>query len=1105
MIGAGRGEPGLNFVGMLLLAALGTFVWNATPPLESARPMESSPGDPDTQGSGPRQKARLWQDPFSILPPHSKLTPTPQASPLPAIIGVPPTDSQPLTILGVMVAPGERAELHERRRRRRYAVLSALSEAGFAPRDPDVLSVAHLSSSMCSDIPGMQSCESMDVPYEWYDLESTAKKFSNSPRTALVLWLNDSKFQDHPFQAISQIVRYILHPLDRKARAATNMVLLGPARSGTLLTMVKQPMHDTAEQRAVAYLREQSNLRAFTILSPVATIADCDLLGQAGYKDTACEGTPKAEDAPETRLARAFDELFSIQPNSPEASSINRTPLHFVRTIYSDRRLILALSHELSANRFIENRRDTALVLSEWDTHFGRALLREFKSQYATRKDMNSPEGPPSSQDAQPSDKKLVLAYPYLRGIDGFISGNEEQHRQLRFQKTDLTRQSPPSSFILTSPANVRRPVGAGQFDYLRRLAVVIRKSNRERRLEHGHGIRVAAIFGNDVYDKLLILHAFRGELTNALWLTTDLDANLLHPAEFKWTRNLIIASTYGLQLNRRLQSQTPPFRDSYQTSVFLATSLAVDPTKRAEVWPNLRSWSGTSETLQNEFYQKIGVHLFEVGRQGAVPISRMSASHLNATTRDSFFSTIAVSVFLLAALSIAALCIIRPYSGRLLMFLSGLLAAFVGLTFFAWFTSAEPLTLTAGVSIWPTEYLRVLAMFLTVGFMWIIIHRLKANWHTLNMHYLGGPPTDAIELLTPKDIYRRLRTWRPKPEPWVVLVALLFPIAALAMVGPHLLFQTLSLGERVFLQSAIWLVLFSVWTVITRGHPWESTRVAGISKWIEKQIKEENNQDLAQTWRGYGAVGATKHRFLRSAAYTLLYLAFAGIVFTVLGSGSSPCRGMSCHVDRAIVIASVLPMLFLLFFVADAIRLCSGWIYLVRRSGMRWPIHRVKAFAQRHKLSEADASAWMTVHIIGDRTAEVGRAVYYPVIVILLLLVARSTYFDDWAFPQAMAIVVGINFAIAAGSAVYLSYLARATRTEILEKLDKEEMRAAIIDANAGNPIKNPRPPHDLIKELEALKIGSYQRFFEQPIVRAILLVGGGFGLTYIQYLPPF
>lgn len=144
-----------------------------------------------------------------------------------------------------------------------------------------------------------------------------------------------------------------------------------------------------------------------------------------------------------------------------------------------------------------------------------------------------------------------------------------------------------------------------------------------------------------------------------------------------------------------------------------------------------------------------------------------------------------------------------------------------------------------------------------------------------------------------------------------------------------------------------------------------------------------------------------------------------------------------------------------------------------------------------------------MRIHLIGERTADVTHLIYYPLFIILLLLLSRSTYFDDWGFPQALAVIVGLNFLVALAAAMSLNYVARATRSQVLDELRDEQLKLAGAAPGERKPEPSPQEARELIEQLENLHIGAYQRFWDQPTVRAALLLLGAVGITYSEYLP--
>src|SRR5262249_30148690 len=121
-------------------------------------------------------------------------------------------------------------------------------------------------------------------------------------------------------------------------------------------------------------------------------------------------------------------------------------------------------------------------------------------------------------------------------------------------------------------------------------------------------------------------LQALRSRFGDKIFFTTDLDARYLHADQKDWTRNLVVASNFGLSLRPVLQQSTLPFRDSYQTATYLATLMALDKMNFDNrpvdiIWgENLRQW--------------LRPHLFEIGRTEAVHLAAPSVEGLHMWVR---------------------------------------------------------------------------------------------------------------------------------------------------------------------------------------------------------------------------------------------------------------------------------------------------------------------------------------------------------------------------------------------------------------------------------------------------------------------------------------
>ena len=113
------------------------------------------------------------------------------------------------------------------------------------------------------------------------------------------------------------------------------------------------------------------------------------------------------------------------------------------------------------------------------------------------------------------------------------------------------------------------------------------------------------------MFDKLLILRALRIEFPEALFFTTDFDEAFTIKSELPFTRNLIISSSFGPNLSDWLQGEIPYFRDTYETSAFLATQLALGDLHKKSQRPDYAS-SDIPDQLR-------APRIFEVKRNGEI------------------------------------------------------------------------------------------------------------------------------------------------------------------------------------------------------------------------------------------------------------------------------------------------------------------------------------------------------------------------------------------------------------------------------------------------------------------------------------------------------
>jgi hypothetical protein len=304
-----------------------------------------------------------------------------------------------------------------------------------------------------------------------------------------------------------------------------------------------------------------------------------------------------------------FTDCVTLYVTSSTAPSVRRKPkdpkLKLEYIIDTDQFLAEKLIYELQLRRINLEKSGSLAVIAEWDTDYGREMHKVF--EHATSGQANH-----------------VRHYSYLRGLDG---------KELGGASGDQTRTPPDSGGEAGSgpKSTARKPTakegeGEPQIDYLRRLA----QRMKEEETQYNYHLRAIGIVGNDVYDKLLLLRALRPVFPNAVFFTTDLDVRLLQPGNYSDTRNLLIASHYGLSLNRCLQGGVAPFRSSYDTASYLGCLRAVkypplqtqeenNTTAVVQIKPDDPNGGLLVPTVNGD---RMPVHLYEVGRSGAYELT---------------------------------------------------------------------------------------------------------------------------------------------------------------------------------------------------------------------------------------------------------------------------------------------------------------------------------------------------------------------------------------------------------------------------------------------------------------------------------------------------
>lgn len=597
---------------------------------------------------GQTLQARLWEDPFHPVEEGQERSGLPD---LTDEIAAHKADGDQVLLLPVMIPGGPYGEDQESRIRSRFAIVSALGQSGYAPEDAEHIGAVEMkwpttqelerwkkNTNATLDVIGKYaaittnsitlrsvSIDQNDITnltlhnvvlshsatristtnaaigsvdfhirYEWYQprVFDPHSKAATIQTNVLVLWLDDSFFEDEPLLRLPLFLAPLINAADSNTNSSGEIVrLIGPRRSATLRAMLPDEFAKSnhvsfAITNAPLWLQATQTLGRIALYSATANVMDEVLVTNAYLKkprEVVCD----------------------------KLKGMGFRAAHFFNA--SDAQMAVEILDELKLRHVdLTNQTYHLVLLSEWDTFYGRMLSLTYGATLALQQriNTNTPYSNITNLTQFVNEYRAGTNLPanfhnfvYLRGLDGQTVGNGEAAGD-KSKTAERVRPKPGSleDLIRWTP-DANKAEGPGQFDYLSRTGDWIASLQQELKLSNRGEIKAVGIVGSDVYDILLILQALRSRFPEILFFTTDLDARFWHPDEREWSRNLIVASSYGLTLHRNLQQDVAPFRDSSQTAQFVAALSAL----------------GNAD-LTNFVYG--GVRRFEIGNRAAVDLS---------------------------------------------------------------------------------------------------------------------------------------------------------------------------------------------------------------------------------------------------------------------------------------------------------------------------------------------------------------------------------------------------------------------------------------------------------------------------------------------------
>ena len=1064
-----------------VVAMISGFLYYEGITLKTVRPVDKEKATTMFQKKGLVQ-SRLWQDPFEAIEAHrlleQKLSKQPEeesdAHTLTRLVEVlRKSGVSTLRVLPVFVDGSPYVNGGESRLKDRYAVVSALGAAGYFPESGEYLRFFkwdRFSNKEAKPATGASEID-MLIPAELFFPKA---KFRGQPhaRPVLILWLKEQDAGTQPLAFLNDLLTFLGNAFrSRQPEIGATYEVLGPRSSSGLSAMLKEL--PSPQDGLTSQLEQLKDVRFF---SPWATAEDTFLLDHLPAMETP-GNQPRADESTETLFARA--------------------QIRLTRTIGTDAVLAEQLVQELKRRRVDlkpcagKDCNPKVALISEWDTLYGRSLPRTFAAVA-----MNSGSGATGASLKNEIDKLRrdewpgwVYRHSYLAGLDGELpaTGNGKESEKKDDSQARIRAWYEGQLPGMEQNAG-QRPEGRGQLDYVLRLAAAL----KEEEAKNGEEFKAIGVLGSDVYDKLLILQALRPAFPRAVFFTTDLNARLAYPAQWLSTRNLIIASHYGLELQPALQTPIPPFRDSYQTSLFYSVLWAMEhfvPSSNADCADCFQLRADMDKPQPQVFSAHGQPRLYEIGRHGPFdistdpgPWSATGATRIHPPRPDLNLSPLLPSTEgWLAQAGWAALTLLVLIAGAMLISSTVAHALFRLVSSKAfWIATAvavaatyatiewmmwrvpnpaenEPFSLTEGISAWPTAIIRLLALMMSIAFLWYSWRKLQQNERMLAQCFLfheggEGVADKASEKNAP-----------PGPSGGTFF--------------PSALFSTFASGMR---------------------------RCISVHSWRPQALVQI---DANRLWHEYVALGQWGSFATRALPQLIVAWLAAMLLMKLLGFPQTPCRGEACvGINSTIVILAVIALVILIFYVVDTTRLCRRWVNCIGMKKMQWPAGTLEKISAERNMGKQTLEEWLSIELVAERTTVIGNFIYFPFIIMFLLGMARHRYFDNWDFPTALIIIFSVNAALVISSSMALRHSAEIAKREVVKRLEGRLIRT-------GPARQMPETPDEASQRqevewaIEAIKNnhrGAFLPFTQHPVFgAAVALPSGAYGVVLLaEYL---
>lgn len=184
---------------------------------------------------------------------------------------------------------------------------------------------------------------------------------------------------------------------------------------------------------------------------------------------------------------------------------------------------------------------------------------------------------------------------------------------------------------------------------------------------------------------------------------------------------------------------------------------------------------------------------------------------------------------------------------------------------------------------------------------------------------------------------------------------------------------------------------------------------------------------------------------------------------------------------------------LFLTFLVIDTALRCRDFIVAIAHRPTRYPESTRQHFSKLRATSDTGLlDEWIDVQIIADLTERIGSVLWFPSIIFLMQLLARTQWWDRWQWTTSLVVITVTNFLAVMLCILIVQHAARDAKQEA-ERVLANKVHQARAAAAPSAAVHSANQAEQLLDEIRDVNRGAFVGFWQNPVVGALLVPSGG------------